>query len=564
MVFTSTVFMFMFLPIVVGGYFLIRKEFRNMLLLLASLLFYAWGEPKFVLVMLLSIIINFYFGVLIHKNFENKSKKKLYLVICLVLNLGLLIFFKYANFLVHNLNSLMGLVSIEYTVNLRTIPLPIGISFFTFQGLSYVVDVYRKDTKVQKNIFDLALYIALFPQLIAGPIVRYQDVDREIEKREITIDKTYYGIRRFIMGFAKKILIANGTGEIADKIFAIPSNELTAGVAWLGIICYTLQIYYDFSGYSDMAIGLGKVFGFNFLENFNYPYISKSIREFWKRWHISLTTWFRDYLYIPLGGNRCSTAKSYRNQIIVFLLSGLWHGASWNFIFWGAFHGTFLVIERTPIGKVLNRLWAPIRHLYALLIIMVGWVFFRAENLTAGWNYVKAMFSATGTSNLYYPALYLNNKSMLILVAGIIFSAPIMKYLKGFIKGSIEDNHEESTVKKVKNSTNNSNEKNFEETITNKSLSRESAVTCTTSNSKDEEQNANSITLSNSDLRELSKRKDEEGTKEINKLKSNKSSSDSSTTIYYYLRDLTLIVLFVVCLVTLSSTTYNPFIYFRF
>lgn len=504
MVFTSTVFMFMFLPLVVGGYFLIRKEFRNMLLLLASLLFYAWGEPKFVLVMILSIIINFYCGILIHKNFNNKSKKRLYLVICLILNLGMLIFFKYANFLVHNFNSLVALTPIDFTINLRTIPLPIGISFFTFQGLSYVVDVYRQDTKVQKNIFDLALYISLFPQLIAGPIVRYQDVANEIGKREITIDKTYYGIRRFIIGFAKKLLIANSTGQIADKIFAIPANELTTSVAWLGVVCYTLQIYYDFSGYSDMAIGLGKVFGFNFLENFNYPYISKSIKEFWKRWHISLTTWFRDYVYIPLGGNRCSKAKSYRNQIIVFLLSGFWHGASWNFIFWGAFHGTFLVLERAFFGKVLNKLWTPIRHIYALIVIMVGWVFFRAENLSLGWSYTKTLFMPTGGSKLYYPGLYLDNKAILLLVAGIVFSAPILNYLKNLIanKMRVSSKGKEVLITNGK--------------IINAGL--ESAV----------------------------------------------DSTIKFGTSMYYLRDLTLMLLFIVCLVTLSSTTYNPFIYFRF
>jgi alginate O-acetyltransferase complex protein AlgI len=474
MVFTSTVFMFMFLPLVIGGYFLVRKELRNLLLLMASLLFYAWGEPKFVLVMIVSIIINYVFGIFIHNNMENPQKKKLHLILCLVCNLGLLVFFKYANFIVHNLNALSSLMGSSYNINLSPIPLPIGISFFTFQGLSYVVDVYRKETKVQKNICDLALYISLFPQLIAGPIVRYHDVAQEIEKREITVSKSYYGVRRFIIGFAKKMLIANQAGEIADKIFAVPTNELTTAVAWLGIICYTLQIYYDFSGYSDMAIGLGKVFGFNFLENFNYPYVAKSIKEFWRRWHISLTTWFRDYLYIPLGGNRVSKGRTYVNQIIVFLLSGLWHGASWNFIFWGAYHGAFLVLERTPFEKFLKKLWAPIRHLYAIIVIMVGWVFFRAATLTEGWLYLKKMFLFTPSNNLHYASQYLNNKVILMLLAGIIFSVPVISYIKTLI-----------------------------------------------------EKNKAIIALT-------------------------------------YVRDFILISIFLICLITLSSTTYNPFIYFRF
>jgi alginate O-acetyltransferase complex protein AlgI len=434
MVFTSTVFMFVFLPIVVGGYFLLKNQYHNMFLLLASLFFYAWGEPKFILIMLLSIIINYCFGVLVDKNRDDQKKKKIHMVLAVVCNIGLLIFFKYANFLVENINTLMSIIGSTSLIKMEYIPLPIGISFFTFQGLSYVVDVYRNDTKVQKNIFNLALYISLFPQLIAGPIVRYHDVDQEINKREVTFDKIHYGVRRFIVGFAKKMLLANPMGELADKIFAVPIHGLSTGIAWLGVICYTLQIYYDFSGYSDMAIGLGKIFGFNFLENFNYPYISKSVREFWKRWHLSLTTWFTDYVYIPLGGNRVSTFKTYRNQIIVFLLSGLWHGASWNFLFWGAYYGVFLVLERAFLGKLLSKLWTPLRHIYALAVIVVGWVFFRAENLTQALRYLKRMFKFVPANNYYYPELYLNNRVILTLLAAIIFSAPIVGYIKKTLK----------------------------------------------------------------------------------------------------------------------------------
>jgi alginate O-acetyltransferase complex protein AlgI len=380
--------------------------------------------------MLASILINYCFGVLVHKSKDNTGNKKLYLVLSVVCNIGLLIFFKYANFLVENINTALSIMGTERLIGMEYIPLPIGISFFTFQGLSYVVDVYRNEAKVQNNIFNLALYISLFPQLIAGPIVRYQDVDQEINHREVTFDKIHYGIRRFIVGFAKKMLLANQMGEIADNIFAIPMHGLSTSVAWLGIICYTFQIYYDFSGYSDMAIGLGKIFGFNFLENFNYPYIARSVREFWKRWHLSLTTWFGDYVYKPLGGSRVSTFKTYRNLIIVFLLSGIWHGASWNFLFWGAYHGVFLVLERAFLGKVLNKLWSPIRHVYAMLAVIVGWVFFRAENLTQALRYTKRMFSFIPSNNYYYPELYLNNRIVLTLLAAIIFSAPVVSYIK--------------------------------------------------------------------------------------------------------------------------------------
>lgn len=429
MVFTSAIFIFVFLPMVIASYFLIRKDLRNILLLIVSLLFYAWGEPKFLLLMLLSIVINYYFGLWIHKNREIPSKKKVYLVLAVICNLSFLVFFKYANFLVNNINSILGFMNISGGISIRKITLPIGISFFTFQGMSYAIDVYRDDAEVQKNIFDLALYISFFPQLIAGPIVRYHDVAEQMKKREITVEKFTYGIRRFILGFAKKILIANRMGAIADDIFKIAPQNISTALIWLGALCYTLQIYYDFSGYSDMAIGLGKIFGFDFLENFNYPYIAKSIKEFWKRWHISLTNWFRDYVYIPLGGNRKGEKRSYINQIIVFLLSGLWHGASWNFIFWGAYHGAFLILERWKLGSLLNRAWKPVRYIYAIVVVIVGWVFFRVENLVSAFTYVKKMFLFTKSNSIYYPSLYFDRKSIVILILGIVFSTPILKYI---------------------------------------------------------------------------------------------------------------------------------------
>lgn len=441
MVFTSAMFMFMFLPLVTILYFLINIKFRNILLLIASLLFYAWGEPKHVIVMLISIAINYYFGLLVHKNSSDVSNKKKSLIYAIVLNLGMLMFFKYFNFIIANINSLASIIGINKEFVVSPIHLPIGISFFTFQGLSYVIDVYRNDAKVQKNIYNLALYISFFPQLIAGPIVRYHDVAMQIDKRDITIDKFCYGIRRFILGFGKKILISNQVGFVADKVFAININELSTSLAWIGIICYTLQIYFDFSGYSGMAIGLGKMFGFDFLENFNFPYISKSISEFWKRWHMSLTNWFRDYVYIPLGGNRKGKKRTYINQMIVFLLSGLWHGASWNFIFWGAYYGAFLVIERTKLGnKIIDKMWTPLRHVYALLVVIIGWVFFRCETLTNAWIYIKKMFIFEASSNLYYPQLFINNKTIFILICAIILSTPILSYISKKISKKVKKN----------------------------------------------------------------------------------------------------------------------------
>ena len=351
MIFASSLFLFLFLPLTLTGYFLIRPNqpyLRNLFLLLMSLIFYAWGEPVYVFLMIGSIIMNYTTGVLLHLQRQKSPRiftEKRILYICIVGNLGLLFYFKYANFFINNLNGILQNLSIP-TISYSEIPLPIGICFFTFQAMSYVIDVYRKETDVQFNPINCALYVSLFPQLIAGPIVRYHDVAQQIVSRTVARSQFSSGIQRFIFGLAKKTMLANPLGEVADKIFAVPVHEVTTSMAWLGIICYTLQVYFDFSGYSDMAIGLGRLFGFEFLENFNYPYIAESMRDFWRRWHISLSTWFRDYLYIPLGGNRGSSLRTYLNLWTVFLLCGLWHGASWNFIIWGALHGASLVIER--------------------------------------------------------------------------------------------------------------------------------------------------------------------------------------------------------------------------
>ena len=434
MVFSSTIFLFIFLPIVLLSYLVFGTKFRNFVLLFSSLLFYAWGENIFVLLMLVSILLNYTFGILIDRS-QNKGKRgTVALIFALSANLGLLCFFKYANFIVANLNTI--LINLQMSpMELEEIHLPIGISFFTFQALSYVIDIYRRESPVQKNIINIALYISLFPQLIAGPIVRYHDIASQITKRKTQFDDFYYGSHRFIIGLGKKVLLANVLGRAADYIFSLPTETIPASLAWLGAIAYTLQIYYDFSGYSDMAIGLGRMFGFNFLENFNYPYISKSIREFWRRWHISLSSWFRDYLYIPLGGSRKGVTRTYLNLLIVFFLCGLWHGASWTFVVWGLYHGCFLICERLkPFKLLLNIMPGPLRHLYVLLVVIVGWVFFRAETFDYALAYLYAMVNFT-TPALYNSQLFLNinNEFYVVLIIAVLCSAPIYKKFEEFL-----------------------------------------------------------------------------------------------------------------------------------
>lgn len=430
MVFSSPIFLFGFLPVVLFLYYLSPKVLKNVTLLTASLLFYAWGEFFYLGVMLLSIVVNYFAGIAIHKTLQReKSLALAYLWVGIVINLLLLVSFKYANFLVDNFNILLKTVSIA-PIDLVPIHLPLGISFFTFQAISYIVDVYRAEVEPQRKIQDLALYISLFPQLIAGPIVRYHDVAQQMNQREHSWSLFASGTQRFIIGLGKKMLIANTLGEVADNIFALSDMDRTLPVAWLGILAYSLQIYFDFSGYSDMAIGLGRVFGFTFLENFNYPYISQSLREFWKRWHISLSTWFKDYLYIPLGGNRVSTRRVYFNLFLVFFVTGFWHGASWNFIVWGMFHGVFLAIEHMGFSKILNRLWRPIQHIYLLLVVVVSWVFFKAADLSSAIDYLISMTDITQiqTSALIY-AQVLNDEFVYVLLLGLLGSFPWAKLL---------------------------------------------------------------------------------------------------------------------------------------
>lgn len=389
MVFSSLVFLCIFMPIVFLLYTIIPNLlFRNALLIVTSLLFYAYGEPVYVLLMIFSSILNYVCARLV----TNEKKGKLCLIVAVVLNLGMLAVFKYAGFFTESLNSLLNL-----NLPVPEITLPIGISFFTFQALSYVIDVYRKNVPAQKNYFYVLLYITFFPQLIAGPIVKYRDINDQIEDRKQSVEKIANGLRRFICGLAKKVIIANTMGQVADNIFNADSSYLSILTAWLGAVAYLFQIYYDFSGYSDMAIGLGHMFGFDFKENFNYPYGAESIQDFWRKWHISLSTWFKEYLYIPLGGNRKGKTRTVLNRMIVFFATGLWHGANWTFVLWGVYHGLFLLLEEyIPLIKKLPKV---LKHIYTLIVVTVGFVIFRAETIGQGFDFIFNMFTGVNISD---------------------------------------------------------------------------------------------------------------------------------------------------------------------
>jgi len=390
MVFSSALFLFLFLPLTLLGYYLSPKKIKNYWLLATSLVFFAWGGVSATAILLVSIAFNYGYGLLIQK-YINSPKAYVWLSLGMTTNLILLGVFKYANFAIENMNRV--LVSFEVpSIPSSNIVLPVGISFYTFHSLSYLVDIYRGKTLAQKNVFDLSLYICMFSQLIAGPIIRYSDVWLQLKSRTHTLKKFSSGIERFLLGLGKKVLLANTFARIADDLMVADVTDLSALNAWLGIVCYSLQIYCDFSGYSDMAIGLGRMFGFEFMENFNFPYLAKSIKEFWRRWHISLSSFFRDYVYIPLGGNKVAVSRTYLNLLIVFFLTGFWHGASWTFVVWGLFHGFFMVIERLGFGKVLDNTWKPLANTYALLVVMFAWVLFRSETLSYALLFWKAMF----------------------------------------------------------------------------------------------------------------------------------------------------------------------------
>ena len=432
MLFCSYVFILVFLPLLLFLYYIIKnRKYRNILLLIFSLIFYAWGEPKYILLLLISIVINYFIAIMLER--INKNKKVL--VIGVLVNILSIVIFKYLDFGILTINGLF-----DTNIKKFNLTIPIGISFYTFQSISYIIDVYRKKVKAEHNILNLGLYISLFPQLVAGPIVKYKDIYNDIIDRKETIDKFYNGIRRFMIGFAKKSIIANNMAVVCDTIYSQNVGNISMPTLWLAAISFTLQIYYDFSGYSDMAIGLGKMFGFNIPENFNYPYISTSISDFWKRWHISLTSWFREYVYIPLGGNKCSKIKWIRNIIIVFFLTGLWHGASYNFIIWGLYNALFIILEKTILKKFLSKLNNILKYLLTMLIIIIGFVIFRIENLSDLLNIIKGMFNI---SNIAFFDLYFSNynlvMSSLYLPIGIIFVFPIFKLIKKKIKSKYDN-----------------------------------------------------------------------------------------------------------------------------
>lgn len=454
MLFSSMLFIWVFLVAVIGVYyathFILSNNknqmlAKNIVLLIASLIFYAWGGIYYLLIMISSIGINYLGGYLVGTKLKDSKYRKTAFIIVLAANLGILFFFKYFNMMIVCIESIIelkngfesswnALISMEGTdlLNIKDVVLPIGISFFTFQSMSYVIDVYMGRAKVQNNVLYFALYVSLFPQLIAGPIVKYVDVEDQLFNRVETVDSFVYGVKRFCYGLAKKVLISNVFAELADKIWELEISTLGTALAWLGIIAYTIQIYFDFSGYSDMAIGLGKMFGFTFKENFRYPYTSKSIQEFWRRWHISLSTWFREYVYIPLGGNRKGKYRTYLNLFIVFLLTGIWHGANFTFIVWGLYFGLFLILERAFLGKWLEK--NPIKFLnwlYMIIVVMIGWVFFRAENIFQAFEYLKQMFSFVNYENSLLTYL-----SMEVIVIGVIAIL-----LSGFVQRKLENRY---------------------------------------------------------------------------------------------------------------------------
>lgn len=428
MVYSSVIFLFYFFPFTISVYHLLEKKYRNYFLLIASLFFYAWGEPVFVFVMAGIIAVNYCAGLLIECT-KRILLKKIMVFISVVINIGILVYYKYFSFLLKSINEIGEVFNVHSKMPVPEIILPIGLSFFIFQGLSYVIDVYREDTAAQKNPFKVALYISLFPQLIAGPIVRYTDISKEIDNRNVKIEDTYYGFARFIIGLAKKVAIADVLAGKADQIFNLGGHQITPLIAWIGAIFYTLQIYFDFSAYSDMAIGLGRLFGFHFRENFDLPYISTSITEFWRRWHISLSLWFRDYLYIPMGGNR--RGNVYLHLIIVFLCTGIWHGANWTFVAWGMWHGVYILIERL-LKKKNSCIHIPrvVQWIYTMLVVILGWVLFRSDTIKDGIMYMITMFGKQPHTFQWYNVWYfLDAQIIFTLVLAILLSLGVQNKL---------------------------------------------------------------------------------------------------------------------------------------
>ena len=422
MLFSSIPFLYYFLPAIIFLYFIVPFKFKNFILMIVSLFFYAWGEPTYVFLMIGVSLIGYIFGFLIERFRENKKLSKLFMFASLIGSFSILAIFKYADFFIENVNSIFN-----SNIALLKLALPIGISFYTFQIASYTIDLYWGNIKLQKSFIKFMTYVSMFPQLIAGPIVRYSDIEKEIDDRKITRADVAYGVRRFTLGLSKKILLANVLGEFVDIVKT--SKEISVLYMWLYVVAYALHIYFDFSGYSDMAIGLGKAFGFSFPENFNYPYISKSITEFWRRWHLTLSTWFRDYIYIPLGGNRVSKLKWYRNILVVWAFTGLWHGASWNFVIWGLMFAAILVLEKLFLGKLLEKLPTILRRIYTLLIVFISWVVFDATSLAQITERLSIMFGLGGVPLVTTETLYYLKSYLIVFVIGIIGATPLPSML---------------------------------------------------------------------------------------------------------------------------------------
>lgn len=424
MVFSSLVFIFVFLPITLFIYYLSPKKFKNLILLIASLIFYAWGEPIYIFLMIFTTIFSYFSAILIDKYKNGKGSSLAIFILSVVMNLCVLCFFKYYGFFIDNINNLFSM-----NINVKKLPLPVGISFYTFQTLSYIIDVYLQKVPVQKNIISFSTYVTMFPQLVAGPIVKYGDINKQLDNRKESLDKFGEGVSYFIRGLSKKVLLANNIGLLWSNVKALSPDKLSILSAWLGILAFTFQIYFDFSGYSDMAIGLGKFFGFDLMENFNYPYISKSITEFWRRWHISLGSWFREYVYIPLGGNKKGALKQYRNLFIVWFLTGFWHGANWNFIIWGLYFGILITFEKIFILKWLDKLPSFINHIYTLIIIIVGWAIFEFENTNVMFSFIKVMFGVGPNTFIDTQSIYYLYTNLFLFILAIVFSTPLPKKL---------------------------------------------------------------------------------------------------------------------------------------
>lgn len=430
MVFSSLLFLFRFLPVFMICYFLVPRKMKNLVLFLGSLVFYAWGEPVYIFLMLFSTISDFIWGRLI-EDYRGKGSSRIFLLCSIVINLFLLGFFKYADFLLQTVNSIFGT-----TLPLMHLPLPIGISFYTFQTMSYVIDVYRGDVKAQRNILQFGVYVTMFPQLIAGPILKYHQVEKYLKDRRVDLEEISYGARRFVTGLAKKVLLANQLGLLWTQISSTETAQMSVLRAWLGVVAFAFQIYFDFSGYSDMAIGVGAILGFHFPENFNYPYLADSVTNFWRRWHISLSTWFKEYVYIPLGGNRKGLARQIFNILLVWMLTGIWHGAGWNFLFWGLWFAVFLILEKLFLGEFLANSPGVFGRIYTLAVVLIGWVFFALEQPGEILSYLQAMFGMGGVGLVNSQALYLGSEYLVLLLIALIACLPLGNRLVHRLKSS--------------------------------------------------------------------------------------------------------------------------------